>query len=93
MKFFFSVLNPDNASAQPNPTASTASPAFSGASSTDGVPFTSGIAVPPAATASATSSGSSPVSTEPVAGGQGKVAAIGAAALFGAGAVALMNQL
>ncbi|KAK4464727.1 FAS1 domain-containing protein [Cladorrhinum samala] len=87
------VLNPDNASAQPNPTASTASPAFSGASSTDGVPFTSGIAVPPAATASATSSGSSPVSTEPVAGGQGKVAAIGAAALFGAGAVALMNQL
>jgi len=88
------VLNPDNASAQPDPAAPTQSPAFSGASSVGGVPFTSGVMVPPAATTTATSTvAPSPGATEPVTAGQGKVAAVGAAALFGAGAVLLLNQL
>ncbi|KAK0619537.1 FAS1 domain-containing protein [Immersiella caudata] len=43
------VLNPDNASALPDPAAATPVPAFSGASATGGIPFTTGI-VPPAAT-------------------------------------------
>ncbi|KAM7214768.1 Fasciclin-like arabinogalactan protein [Rhypophila decipiens] len=40
------VLNPSNENAQPNPSLSTQSPAFTGAKTTNSVPFTSGIPTP-----------------------------------------------
>ncbi|KAK3326124.1 FAS1 domain-containing protein, partial [Apodospora peruviana] len=40
------VLNPENESATPNPTAATQKPAFSGAEATNSVPFTSGVKTP-----------------------------------------------
>ncbi|KAK4222502.1 FAS1 domain-containing protein [Podospora fimiseda] len=86
------VLNPDNASAAPNPAAETQAPAFPGASSVGGgVPFTSGVVVPTPAATNTAGPGATP--TEPVTAGQGKVAAVAGAALFGAGAVVLMGQM
>lgn len=41
-----SVLNPGNATAQPNPSASSQAPVFSGASSASDQPFTSGVPTP-----------------------------------------------
>lgn len=40
------VLNPNDTSAMPNTTASTAAPAYSGATSASTVPYTSGVATP-----------------------------------------------
>lgn len=80
------VLNPNNTSAAPDTAATSATAAFSGASSgTDGVPFTSGVATAtttfPAAT-SAGGSSSSEGAAMPIMTG-----AVGAAALFGGAAV------
>ncbi|KAI1396454.1 FAS1 domain-containing protein [Hypoxylon fuscum] len=86
------VLNPDNASASPDTTATTATAAFSSASAgTDGVPFTSGVTTPTTTFPAATSAGGSAESSSssgvamPM-----KTGAVGAAALFG-GAVVLVN--
>ncbi|KAI1390497.1 FAS1 domain-containing protein [Hypoxylon trugodes] len=83
------VLNPDNASAAPDTTASSATPAFSGASSaSDGVPFTSGVSTATTTFPAATSAGGSAASSSssglamPM-----KTGAVGAAALFGGAAV------
>ncbi|RDW82432.1 hypothetical protein BP6252_03544 [Coleophoma cylindrospora] len=76
------VLNPDNTSATPNPTATTQSVAFAGATSAANAPFTSGI---------------NPTTTAPAAGITSKAAAarqtgaIGAAALFGGAAMIAVN--
>jgi len=74
------VLNPANATATVSDGATTGAPAFSGASSASSVPFTSGA---PAAstTVAGASSSSSKAAAQPM-----RTGAIGAAALFGAGA-------
>ncbi len=93
------VLNPMNATAAPNPSASgNSGPAFAGASSASDVPYTSGVPTP-------TSSVATAVSTAPVSSGGGamatssgsegvampmKTGAVGAAVLFG-GAAVLLN--
>ena len=89
------VLNPGNATATANPTASAGSPAFAGASSASSNPLTSGVATP---------SGSSVAPTGSAAGATGasssksgiampmKTGAVGAAALFG-GAALLINNM
>src|SRR5450755_1448144 len=41
-----SVLNPNNTAVMPSPSATTGSPAFSGASSASAPPFTSGVPTP-----------------------------------------------
>ncbi|KAL8650082.1 MAG: hypothetical protein Q9210_004033 [Variospora velana] len=92
------VLNPNNTMAMPEPTASVQAPAFSGATSTDSLELTSGIAEPtmaigaaptPAeggAEASPTEGGATETSAPEGAASQMKTGAIGAAALFaGAG--------
>ncbi|KAI2470772.1 FAS1 domain-containing protein [Annulohypoxylon bovei var. microspora] len=83
------VLNPNNTSAAPDTTATSATAAFSGASSgTDGVPFTSGVTTPSTTFPAATSAGGSAESSSssgvamPM-----KTGAVGAAALFGGAAV------
>ncbi|KAK3062432.1 hypothetical protein LTS18_004064 [Coniosporium uncinatum] len=89
------VLNPNNTSAAPEETASSGSAAFPGASSASEPPFTSGLpeasttigSGAPAATG-AEGSGASP-SASPAAAPM-ITGAVGAAALFGAGAV-IMN--
>ncbi|KAI9675426.1 MAG: hypothetical protein M1817_001330 [Caeruleum heppii] len=92
------VLNPEMSMATPEPTASMQSVAFSGASSGTEAPYTSGVPTPTAAIGGdRASSAMSPMST---AGGAAsssssaaampmKTAAVGAAALFGAGAAFL----
>lgn len=92
------VLNPGNATATPNPSEETGSPAFAGASSASDVPYTSGVPTPtstimasvasetPGATATAESSSSSSGGALPM-----KTGAVGAAALFG-GAALVMNM-
>jgi uncharacterized surface protein with fasciclin (FAS1) repeats len=84
------VLNPENATATADPSASTQAPAFPGASSASDVPFTSGVAQPTSsvATSEATAAASSS-SSEGLARPM-QTGAIGAAALFG-GAAAIMN--
>jgi len=85
------VLNPNNTSASPSASATAGSPGFSSASSASNVPFTSGVATPSssigggAASATSSSSSSSSGLAAPM-----KTGAVGAAALFGAGA-ALVN--
>lgn len=82
------VLNPDNTSQAPDPSATTPpTPAFNGGSSASGgsVPFTSDVPTPtggdaPAATASGPMNAAGPM----------KTGAVGAAALFG-GAALLIN--
>jgi uncharacterized surface protein with fasciclin (FAS1) repeats len=89
------VLNPGNRTAVPNYTATSDSPAFSGASSATGEVFTSGVAsatttVETGAVASATMSGSSSSSSSGLAAPMA-TGGLGAAALFG-GAAVLMNM-
>lgn len=84
------VLNPANTTATPDTAASTAAPAFSGASTgTAGVPFTSGVATPTTTHPAATSGGTAATSSSK-AGVPMQTAAVGAAALFG-GAAMLLN--
>ncbi|KAI2620936.1 FAS1 domain-containing protein [Hypomontagnella submonticulosa] len=86
------VMNPENTSAAPDTTASSATPAFTGASSgSDGVPFTSGVTTPTSTFPAATSAGG-PEATSSSSGlaMPMKTGAVGAAALFG-GAAVLIN--
>ncbi|KAI0396861.1 FAS1 domain-containing protein [Xylariaceae sp. FL0594] len=86
------VLNPNDTSATPEPSATTTAPAYSGASSgTAGIPFTSGVSTPtttyPAATT--TEGGGGHTGSHGVAA-PAATGAVGIAALFG-GAVVLAN--
>ncbi|KAK4450312.1 FAS1 domain-containing protein [Podospora aff. communis PSN243] len=84
------VLNPENASAVPNPALSTPVPAFSGASATGGIPFTTGI-VPPAATSTSGPQATITVGPSVVsAAAPARTGAAGAAILLG-GAAVLVN--
>ncbi|KAI0146409.1 FAS1 domain-containing protein [Xylariaceae sp. FL1272] len=87
------VLNPNNTDANPDPSQSSATPAFSGASSTTEIPFTSGVETAtttfPAAT-SATGGGTGETSSSEGLGVPIQTGAVGAAALFG-GAAILVN--
>ena len=80
------VLNPANSTATPNTAMSTQMPAFPGASSVSGVPFTSGVPTP-SATAAATSTGASKSSSATGAAMPMRTGAVGAAALFGGAAL------
>ncbi|KAI1407655.1 FAS1 domain-containing protein [Hypoxylon sp. FL1857] len=83
------VLNPNNTSATPDPSATTTTPAFTSASSgTAGVPFTSGITTPSTTFPAATSAGGSGESSSSSGAAMPmKTGAVGAAALFGGAAV------
>ncbi|KAI0413091.1 FAS1 domain-containing protein [Xylaria grammica] len=82
------VLNPNNTSATPDMSATSATPAYTGASSgTGGIPFTSGVTTPTTTYPAATSAGGQ--TAEGVAMPM-KTGAVGAAALFG-GAAMLAN--
>ncbi|KAI0160055.1 FAS1 domain-containing protein [Hypoxylon sp. FL1284] len=82
------VLNPDNTSAAPDMSATTATPAFTGASTgTSGIPFTSGVTTPTTTFPAATSAGGSGSSSSSGAAMPMKTGAVGAAALFGGAAV------
>jgi len=85
------VLNPQNAAATPNPTGSNP-PAFSGAGTTTGIPFTSGIPGPTSTAPVATSANPGGVSGTRSSSqlAPARTAAVGAAALFG-GAALFMN--
>lgn len=84
------VLNPSNSTVMPDATASSAGPAYSGASSeTSGVPYTSGVATP-TGTNPAQTTGGSASSTTSNPGVPMRTGAVGAAALFG-GAAMLAN--
>ncbi|KAL8924105.1 MAG: hypothetical protein Q9208_004242 [Pyrenodesmia sp. 3 TL-2023] len=95
------VLNPNNTSAQPEPTASTQMPAFSGASTATSLDITSGVPTPSVTVGTAptmapqspedSSAAAGPTST-PAEGAASpmRTGAMGAAALF-AGAGAWMN--
>jgi uncharacterized surface protein with fasciclin (FAS1) repeats len=85
------VLNPDNASATPNPTASTQAPAFSGASSVAAIPFTSAVTASATVTGTGAGAGAKATSTSSSSGAAMPMrTGIGAAVVFGAGA-ALLN--
>lgn len=80
------MLNPANTTATADPSATTVAPAFSGgATGTVGVPFTSGISTPTTTFPAATSGGARSSSSSGIAAPM-KTGAVGAAALFGAGA-------
>ncbi|KAI9842228.1 MAG: hypothetical protein M1837_007373 [Sclerophora amabilis] len=90
------VLNPELSTATPDPAAPTQSVAFSGASSADSVPFTSGVPTPtsilggaaPSPTGGADSEGGGMTSSSTAgAAAAMKTGGVGMAALFGAGAV------
>lgn len=82
-----SVLNP-NSTTTASPTASTGSPAFSGATSATNVPFTSGVATPTGAVGGGAAGNSSATARSSKAGAMPMVTgAVGMGALFGAGAV------
>ncbi|KAI1653999.1 Fasciclin-domain-containing protein [Daldinia decipiens] len=83
------VLNPDNTSAAPDTTASSATPAFTNASSvSEGVPFTSGVTTPTTTFPAATSAGGSAESSSSEdAAMPMKTGAVGVAALFGGAAI------
>ncbi|KAI2778001.1 FAS1 domain-containing protein [Daldinia loculata] len=83
------VLNPDNTSAAPDTTASSATPAFTSASSaSEGVPFTSGVTTPTTTFPAATSVGGPAESSSPEGAAMPmKTGAVGAAALFGGAAI------
>ncbi|KAF7531007.1 hypothetical protein G7054_g9318 [Neopestalotiopsis clavispora] len=84
------VLNPDNSTATPDASATSAGPAYSGASSdSSGVPYTSGVATP-TGTNPAQTSGGTASSTTSNPGVPMRTGAVGAAALFG-GAAVLVN--
>lgn len=58
------VLNPSNSTVMPDATASSAGPAYSGASSeTSGVPYTSGVATPTGTNPAQTTGGSASSTT------------------------------
>ncbi|KAI1802489.1 Fasciclin-domain-containing protein [Daldinia bambusicola] len=86
------VLNPDNTSAAPETMASSATPAFTNASSgSEGVPFTSGVTTPTTTFPAATSAGGdAETSSSSGVAMPMKTGAVGAAALFG-GAVVIVN--
>ncbi|KAI3325228.1 FAS1 domain-containing protein [Xylariaceae sp. AK1471] len=87
------VLNPDNTSGTPNPSETSATPAFTSASSgTSGIPFTSGVTTPTTTFPAATSAGGGGQSSSSSSGlaMPMKTGAVGAAALFG-GAAMLAN--
>jgi hypothetical protein len=84
------VLNPDNTSATPNPTADKQEPAFNGASSTSGgVPFTSEVVTTTTNTAAgpslSASASPSPSPGAPVAAGgsRDRTVAVGSAVVLG----------
>ncbi|KAK6951501.1 hypothetical protein Daesc_006022 [Daldinia eschscholtzii] len=83
------VLNPENTSAAPDTTASSATPAFTDASSgSAGVPFTSGVTTPTTTFPAATSAGGEAESSSSSGAAMPmKTGAMGAAALFGGAAV------
>ncbi|KAI0095911.1 Fasciclin-domain-containing protein [Daldinia grandis] len=83
------VLNPENTSAAPDTTASSATPAFTNASSgSAGVPFTSGVTTPTTTFPAATSAGGEAESSSSEdAAMPMRTGAIGAAALFGGAAI------
>ncbi|KAI1480350.1 Fasciclin-domain-containing protein [Daldinia eschscholtzii] len=83
------VLNPENTSAPPDTTASSATPAFTDASSgSAGVPFTSGVTTPTTTFPAATSAGGEAESSSSSGAAMPmKTGAMGAAALFGGAAV------
>ena len=83
-----SVLNPDNSTATPDPSAATQAPAFNGASSTSGgVPFTSAVVTTTTSTAAAGPS-SSPSNAPAMADdASARTAAVGFAMLFGGAAM------
>ena len=91
------VLNPGNRTATPDPTASTQTAAFSGASSASDEPFTSGVATAttsvntdgPASMASAATGGGESASSSGKGAMPLQTGAIGAAALFGGAALVL----
>ncbi|KAI1174419.1 FAS1 domain-containing protein [Nemania sp. FL0916] len=83
------VLNPSNTTASPNPSATTAGPAYPGASSdTTGFPFTSGVTTPTSTYPAATSAGGGTPARGAAAPMQ--TGAVHYAALFG-GAAMLAN--
>ncbi len=79
------VLNPDNSTATPDPSAATQAPAFNGASSTSGgVPFTSAVVTTTTSTAAAGGPSSSPSNAPAMADdASARSAAVGFAMLFG----------
>ncbi|KAI9882225.1 MAG: hypothetical protein M1823_006027 [Watsoniomyces obsoletus] len=86
------VLNPNNTNATPNPSQTTQSVAFPGASSATGVPFTSGVPTPTSAIATPTGgaggAGASPSASSTRASGAGSTvqsSGMGIAAILGAG--------
>ena len=86
----FSVLNPNNTMAMPNPTASTQSVAFSGASSASSAPFTSGISAP-STTVSSKATGASSIPSSAGAAQAIQTGVIGLGALFGGAALFAAN--
>jgi hypothetical protein len=93
------VLNPDNTSATPNPTADKQEPAFNGASSTSGgVPFTSEVVTTTATNTAAgpslsASASPSPSPGAPVAAGgsRDRTVAVGSAVVLGGVVVVWAN--
>ncbi|KAI9787939.1 MAG: hypothetical protein M1816_007339 [Peltula sp. TS41687] len=89
------VLNPNMTNALPNPSQSTQSVAYSGASSTTAVPFTSGVptassTVGGAMNPTASSQSSASSSTSSAAAAPMKTGGMGMAALLGAGAAMIL---
>ncbi|MCJ1341642.1 hypothetical protein MMC09_006938 [Bachmanniomyces sp. S44760] len=78
------VLNPNATSATPNPTASTQSVAFSGASSASSAPFTSGIPTPTSALGSGAAGAAASASSTSAAAGAMSSSSSKAAAAVGA---------
>ncbi|KAK1825788.1 Fasciclin-like arabinogalactan protein [Podospora conica] len=87
------ILNPLSPKATPDPTLSTQPPAFSGASSTGGIPFTTGVTVPPTDPATSLTPTTRTSSASPDITGAAapmKTGAAGVAAMVG-GAAAMWN--
>ncbi|KIW30456.1 uncharacterized protein PV07_06198 [Cladophialophora immunda] len=86
------VLNPNNATAMPNPSQGSGSPAFSGASSASNIPFTSGVPTPTGTSVSQSPTGATAASSSSSgAAAPAKTGVVGAAALFG-GALLVLNM-
>ncbi len=82
------VLNPDNSTATPDPSAATQAPAFNGASSTSGgVPFTSAVVTTTTSTAAAGPSGSPSSAPAMADDASARSVAVGVAMLFGGSAM------
>ncbi|KIW84414.1 hypothetical protein Z517_03664 [Fonsecaea pedrosoi CBS 271.37] len=86
------VLNPNNTTAMPNPSQTSGSPAFSGASSASNIPFTSGVAVPTTTMASQSATGATATSSSSSgAAVPARTGMVGAAAICG-GALLVLNM-